>query len=228
MTSAGKPRRPAAFLVGFALALALGLAILATLVWCLGTHDGLMARWMLQTAPPEETGLPAEAYGPLCTMLCRYLRGSLSAFDFSLGGVSLFGTREVLHLADCVTLFRLAKELMLWGWIASAALAVLLLILRGRPCGAKGLLAGTLLLLAGVVGLAVWGAVDFRGLFTAFHRLAFTNDLWIMNPATDLIIRLMPTVFFVRYALAIGGGWLLAEVILVLAARRAIRREGSL
>ena len=75
MTTTRKPVGVPAFLIGLALALALGLAILSTLVWCLGTHDGLMTRWMLQTAPPKDTGLPAEAYGPLCGALCGYLRG---------------------------------------------------------------------------------------------------------------------------------------------------------
>ena len=122
MTSARKPRRLPAFLVGFALALALGLAVLATLVRCLGTHAGLMARWMLETAPPEASGLPAEAYRPLCEALCGYLRGGTDVFDFMRGGVSLFGSTEKLHLADCAGLFRLARTLMIGGWAAAALL----------------------------------------------------------------------------------------------------------
>ncbi len=225
MTAQKKGSPFPAFLAGFALALAFALAVLATLVWVLGTHDGLMARWMLETAPPEASGLPAEAYRPLCAALCSYLRGGTSVFDFTREGVPVFGTGETLHLADCVSLFRLAHNLMIGGWIAAGALLVIFLLVRHPRGGAAGLLTGTLLLTAGVIGLVIWGAVDFDGLFTAFHRLAFTNDLWLMNPATDLIIRLMPTGFFVRYALSIGGGWLLAEAIAAWIAGRILRQR---
>lgn len=213
-----------AFLAGLALALAFALAVLATLVWCVGTHDGLMARWMLETAPPGASGLPAEAYRPLCSALCSYLRGGTPVFDFALEGVPVFGTRETLHLADCVSLFRLARRLMIGGWIAAGVLLGVLLLLRRPRSGARGLLTGTLLVTGAVAAAAVWGALDFGGLFTAFHRLAFTNDLWLMNPATDLIIRLMPTAFFVRYALLIGGVWLLAEAAAACLAAGLLRR----
>ena len=65
---------------------------------------------------------------------------------------------------------------------------------------------GALLLV--LAALLVWGMVDFDSLFILFHHLAFTNDLWLLNPATDLLIRLMPVAFFVHYAALIGGTWL--------------------
>ena len=71
--------------------------------------------------------------------------------------------------------------------------------------------------------LLAWRHLGFEAIFIGFHRLAFTNDLWLMNPATDLIIRLMPTGFFVRYALSIGGGWLLAEAVAAWIASRILR-----
>ena len=51
--------------------------------------------------------------------------------------------------------------------------------------------------------LLIWGLIDFDGLFTAFHRIAFTNDGWLLDPRTDLLIRLMPTELFVRLAVRI-------------------------
>lgn len=37
---------------------------------------------------------------------------------------------------------------------------------------------------------------DFNGFWTTFHQLFFTNDLWLLNPATDLMINLFPEAFF--------------------------------
>ncbi len=213
-----------AFLLGLFLALALSLSVLAALVWFAGTDAGLMSRWMLAAAPPSETKLPAELYAPVCTALTNYLKGGTSVFDFMQGGISLFGANEKLHLADCAALFRFDRTLML----VSAGLAVLLLIAvrfaRNGKSAARGVAVGAVVSLAGVIALGVWGLADFDSLFVTFHRVAFTNDLWLMNPATDLILRLMPTGFFVRYALLIGGGWLLALGLLLGLSRALARR----
>ena len=70
----------------------------------------------------------------------------------------------------------------------------------------------------------MWGLIDFDSLFTAFHRLMFTNDDW-MFPAGDLLITLMPVTFFTRYA-AIGGGlWLASLIALAAVAVLLIRKS---
>lgn len=211
MAAREKKRSVPGFLVGLILALALGVAALSTLVWCVGTNGGLMARWMLETAPPDQTHVPAEFYSPLCQALCNYLRGGTSAFEFLPDGVTLFNSREVVHLADCAALFRFDHTVMIVSWIVAGVFLVLLLVTRAGHSGALGLLIGTLLVTAGLIGLIVWGLADFNGLFLTFHRVAFSNDLWLLNPATDALIRLMPEGFFIRYALVIGGVWLLVE-----------------
>lgn len=44
--------------------------------------------------------------------------------------------------------------------------------------------------------LAGWAFVDFDAFWTTFHHIAFRNDLWLLNPATDLMINLFPSDFF--------------------------------
>ena len=74
----------------------------------------------------------------------------------------------------------------------------------------------TLLVILGVVtAVIILACIDFNSLFVLFHRIAFTNDLWLLNPRTDMLIRLMPTGFFVSYAAIIGGLWLLGMVVLL-------------
>ena len=46
---------------------------------------------------------------------------------------------------------------------------------------------------------------DFTELFTRFHEIAFTNDLWLLNPAEDLLIRCLPEQFFFEMALIAFG-----------------------
>ena len=56
-------------------------------------------------------------------------------------------------------------------------------------------------LFLGLAGLlALICALDFNRAFIAFHHLFFTIDLWLLEPATDLMIRLLPETFFAQAA----------------------------
>ena len=81
------------------------------------------------------------------------------------------------------------------------------------------MLGGCLAVLAALTAAAVWAAVDFDSLFILFHKLSFTNDLWLLDPQTDLLIRLMPTEFFIHYAAILGGTWLGTLLIMLWCAR---------
>lgn len=45
---------------------------------------------------------------------------------------------------------------------------------------------------------------DFERYFTLFHEIFFDNDLWLLNPDTDLMINLVPEQFFFDTAMTIG------------------------
>ena len=74
-----------------------------------------------------------------------------------------------------------------------------------------------LLLLA---ALAAYIALDFESAFILMHRLLFTNDLWLLDPRTDLLICLMPEPMFTflagRLALTVIPAWLLIPALVIL------------
>ena len=67
----------------------------------------------------------------------------------------------------------------------------------------RGMLTGLRIFAGAASALLIWAAVNFDGLFITFHRAAFRNDGWLLDPRTDLLIRLMPVKFFM--ALGIRG-----------------------
>ena len=161
--------------------------------WVAG-DGGLLAAEMLRTAPPEKTGLPEKDYPGVGAMTAEYLTGKREAFQYTVAqetdGAScarteVFQEHEAAHMADCRGL-------------------ILLLTAAGmiRRKGRREFLRGVLRGMIGTAGLAViliiWALADFNGLFVTFHKVAFRNDGWLLNPKTDLLIRLMPTAFFVR------------------------------
>ena len=40
------------------------------------------------------------------------------------------------------------------------------------------------------------GTLGFETVFVQMHEAIFTNDLWLMNPETDILIRMMPQMLF--------------------------------
>ena len=74
--------------------------------------------------------------------------------------------------------------------------------IRDRPsslCIGTGLFFGILAVLAGII------STDFSKYFVMFHHIFFNNDLWILNPETDMLINIVPEGFFMDTAARIAG-----------------------
>ena len=54
----------------------------------------------------------------------------------------------------------------------------------------------------------------FETLFVQMHEAIFTNDLWLMDPATDILIRMMPQPLF-EQALLNGANLALRMILIV-------------
>ena len=83
---------------------------------------------------------------------------------------------------------------------------------------------GILAALLAILGIAM--ARDFTKVFTIFHEIFFDNDLWIFDPATDYMIRMLPEGLFFDMVLRIGLYFvlgLLVMLVLSIIARRKLR-----
>ncbi len=207
---------------GFLLAWVVILFALAAAVYGMAGNGDLLARKMLFYAPPENTGLPEAEYPGVARMTAAYLTGREETFQYVFSDAEgnrflCFQDHEAAHMADCRELIRLAGTLRwVFGGLALVLAGAGVLLRRHRTL-ADGVLAG--LGTAGILftGLVLWALADFDGFFTAFHRVAFTNDGWLLDTRTDLLIRLMPEDFFV----ALGARLLLWTAAATLAAGTA-------
>jgi integral membrane protein (TIGR01906 family) len=122
--------------------------------------------------------------------------------------VPLFNERETSHLTDVKNLFRtvfrvqeasLAFALVfvaaVFIWAAEAPLRIL----------ARTLLQASLLTLGLLALFAVLALVGFDEIFLRFHLVAFTNDLWKLNPATDHLIQMFPRDFWFDATMLVAG-----------------------
>lgn len=215
-----KAKRILAALCGVMMALAGALAVLTAVVNGLGASQGMMLALMRRHAPSSATGLPEEHYAPMTAMITGYLAGETDTFQYTFTDaegrrIDCFHDYEQQHMADCRALFTLDRAVMAasalllipLGWVAWALRPV-------RAWMAAGFRDGCGAALLAVLALTAWGAADFDSLFVLFHRLSFDNGLWLLNPQTDLLIRLMPTPLFVGYAAILGGTWLGALMLM--------------
>ena len=197
------------------LALAFSLMILAAAIYLPATSAWIMRPLMVHFAPPEVTGLPAEEYAPVVDMITGYLKGDEGPFQHEFmvngAGYAVFNAKEQHHMADVQGLFGLCRWIM-WGCAGAACLLGLILRRQMRWRAFRRTLIGVL---AAVAVIALLAAIDFNGLFVLFHKIAFTNDLWLLNPRTDMLIRLMPLDFFISYVAIIGGIWLAGMALMM-------------
>ena len=211
-----KARRAAAGLLAAVCAVCACTALLAALLNRCGSSAELMLSLMRTEAPPEAAGLPEEEYPGMAAMITGYLSGAADVFQYTYTDaegreVVCFHEKEQTHMADCRALFVLDRQVL----FVSVALALLTgigaaLLRPGRGSAARGAACGIGAVLAALLAAFLWALADFDAAFVAFHRLAFTNALWLMDPRTDMIIRLMPETFFMKYALMVGLTWLAA------------------
>ena len=197
-----------------------------TLIIRLTAGDGgYLGAQMLQYTEPAETGLPEAEYPGMGNMVAGYLTGRVSEFQYEFTDVSgrtvtCFHDYEGAHMADCRGLIRADEAAAAaTGFLVLFLLLMTFLTEKDWRSWCRGLLLGLRIMLAAVALLAIWAVSDFNGFFITFHEVAFTNDGWLLNPGTDMLIRLMPIEFFI--SLGIRGAWLalIAPVTLELVAR---------
>lgn len=114
-----------------------------------------------------------------------------------------FNEREKLHMADVRGLFLSAMALRLGAGILTFLLWAVLLWKKQGLVLLRMLQWGIGLFLGGLAVLAALAATNFTKYFAAFHQLFFENDLWILDPETDLLINILPEGFFRDTAFAV-------------------------
>ena len=122
-----------------------------------------------------------------------------------------FNGREIAHMEDVQVLFLRAMSLRR-ACIFICVLCLGFLFLTKAPvrrvlppsiCAGTGLFFG----ITAILALIISG--DFTKYFVIFHHIFFDNDLWILDPATDMLINIVPEGFFMdtaaRIALLFGA-----------------------
>ncbi|SCG83184.1 hypothetical protein DW1_1614 [Proteiniborus sp. DW1] len=167
---------------------------------------------------PEVTGIEKKNLMTITGEMLDYLKNNredLIIFAEVNGKTEqVFKEREILHMID-------VKDLFSNGYIIRNAMLVVFLIslswlvIYNRRAIGKALIASSVWPMVLMCILAVLMYVDFHKYFTYFHYIFFTNDLWLLDPNTDILIQMLPLEFFSSIAFKILACFVV-ELLIVL------------
>ena len=126
----------------------------------------------------------------------------------------VFGEREILHMVDVKKLFIEGFKIRNFTLLLSVVSIICLRIREKKELGKSFILSSSIYLsLIIILGLLMY--LDFNKYFTYFHQIFFSNDLWLLDPKTDVLIQMLPLEFFYSIAYKIVTFFII-ELIIIL------------
>ena len=151
---------------------------------------------------PAQIQVPKDDLMLVTGKLLAYMKGQSPdlVIEANIAGEyhEFFNSREKDHMVD-------VRNLILGGMtIRNYALAVIVAsiiityifrikFIRILIKSIKHVFVGFLIIITLLITFVV---LNFEKAFTIFHELFFNNDLWILNPDTDLLVNIVPLGFF--------------------------------
>ena len=132
---------------------------------------------------------------------------------------NLFNSKEIRHMIDVKNLILNIKffNYLLWTTVIVILLIKISLskdkILNTFRVIAKSYFIYSVSILISALILL---ALSFRWIFYLFHIISFDNNLWILDPRTDYLIKIFEEVFFMDAAIFIGILTLFSSIIIFL------------
>lgn len=189
-------------------------AVEAVAYWTPGYYEREYTKYQVLDDLPEMT---MEDLLTVTDEMMAYLRGNredLHVFT-TMGGEyrEFFNEREIAHMEDVrglflgglmirrigllITVLYLAAAFY-WSRGSAEKKAVLKRAIPKSLCIGTGIFFAAALVLAGII------STDFSKYFVVFHHIFFNNDLWLLDPRTDMLINIVPEPFFMDTALRIA------------------------
>jgi integral membrane protein (TIGR01906 family) len=169
----------------------------------------LMLDGFRQNGVAQVTGLDAPQLERIATTFVDYFKAPPGRLDIpvTLQGrqVSLFNEKETAHMEDVQRLVQWFLMMQIVAGVVVAARIGLAVVDRDAGLLGRDLLLSAAWLMLVVFVVGVLAAVDFTWLWLQFHKIAFRNDLWALDPNTDFLIMLFPEPAWLAYTVRFVG-----------------------
>ena len=182
----------------------------------------------------DDLEMEAEDVMDVTEEMMAYLRGNREdlVVETIVDGEAreFFNDREKAHMVDVKNLFLGGLDLRLGAGVV--LIAALVVIVFTKADWKKLLPQSFLIGVGGFIGLlgifACLIAQDFHKYFFLFHEIFFDNDLWLLDPDTDLMIRMLPEGFFFDMVVRISAIFgILLGAMLVISVVALVKRKNK-
>ncbi len=134
-------------------------------------------------------------------VLLSYIKDYDKTLDISVNingeNRQVFNEREKAHMIDVRDLYQNAIKVRNFSLLIYAFSLVILIMNKGLNELYRGFkkALGIFVIMFGLI--AVFCLIDFNAFWTNFHHVFFpSNDLWLLDPRTDVLIMMVPEKFF--------------------------------
>ena len=175
----------------------------------------------------EATGISNTQLQGVAHGMVDYFNGKVRSpqVEVDIRGIErpVYNQKELIHLEDVRKIIDIFKMLEILSLIVFLATGLTMFFKFGVSRLLKGLQAGAVVTVVFLGSVMLWALIDFNSIFYFFHILSFSNDLWLLDPATDYLIMMFPEGFFFDSAILIAAT-IIAVAILIWFAAYVMKR----
>jgi integral membrane protein (TIGR01906 family) len=181
-------------------------------------YTGGFARYHISDA----TGIRDSQLQNVARGMVGYLNGKVPSpqVEVDTGGIRrpVYNQKELIHMEDVRKIIEIFKILEILSLIIILVTGCYIFLRAGMNRLLGGLQAGAVVTVAFLGAVMLWALIDFNSIFYFFHILSFSNDLWLLDPATDYLIMMFPEGFFFDTAVLIVATIITAALVTWIAA----------
>ncbi len=179
--------------------------ILFSVFTIVNTND-FYSRQYRQLGADKSTGISLEDLDNITTMLLDYLNDRRDNLDMQVEKwgetKDVFDDRETTHMVDVKNIYAFFTKLMCVSLAVALVILVYLLRKDGKAqffaSALKGYRSALIIAVILCVIFAVTFTIGFNSFWTLFHKVMFTNDLWLLDPKVSTMINMYPLPFWLN------------------------------
>lgn len=193
------------------------LILLLSFTYCVFDIDYFNMKF-IENNTAEVTGIRHEKLIEISEEILKYLkdeRTDLIFFEEVNGQVEqVFEEREITHMVDVKHLFTFGFIIRNISFIL-VVISVIVLYIKDKRGLIKTVALSSILSLIIISLIGLFMFIDFNRVFNIFHEILFANDLWLLNPKTDIMIQMLPLNFFMDLGIKIVKYYVAGLIILL-------------
>lgn len=201
------------------LGIALSLVILITSINYYTFNDQYYKVKFNENEITKATGMEESELHRVIERITGYLSGRYDDLNLMVDikgeQMLMFNDKEISHMVDVRKIF---DDLSILRYILIAVLVLgtgfLYRKKRGNAHFYRIMTANGIFTVFVFLMLLIMVTTDFTKYFIKFHQMFFSNDLWILDPATDRLIQMLPESFFSDITVSIVSAYGIISVII--------------